>query len=103
MKMKASFKNRSRIEIIYSIVNSAREQPCLKNTLLHKSRLSYFLLKKYLDYVLSQGLLEERIVDESKVYLITSKGFKFLKSYEELQSIVSSARNTHLLIEASQN
>jgi predicted transcriptional regulator len=101
MVKEISFKNRSRIEIVYDIVNSAREQPCLKNVLLHKSRVSYFLLKKYLDLVMSQGLFEERIVDESKIYLITPKGFKFLELYEELQSIVTSDHDMHLQVEAN--
>ena len=100
-RLPASFKNRSSIEIVYDIINAAREQPCLKNTLLHKSRLSYWLLKKYLDFVLSQRLLEERIVDDVKVYFVTNKGFKFLRSYEELRNVINSDQNdSHVFIEA---
>ena len=46
-------------------------------------------LKKFLDFAMSQGLLEVRILDESKFYFVTQKGFKFLKLYEELQDIIA--------------
>jgi predicted transcriptional regulator len=101
----ASFKNRSRLEILYDIVNSAREQPCLKNTILHKSRLSYWQLGRFLDYILLQGLLEERILDESRVYIVTTKGFKFLKAYEELRDVIAANgdKESHQLMETNQH
>ena len=52
---------------------------------------------RYLDYVLSQGLLETKFKDNKIVYLVTPKGFKFLNKYEELQEMISlSAPSTSL-------
>lgn len=102
MKRAVSFKNRSRVEIIYDVVNTTRQnQPILKTTLLRKANISYLELMTFLDFVISQGLLEERIVNESRVYFVTQKGFKFLEVYEELQNVIKSAQNeSHSLIES---
>jgi predicted transcriptional regulator len=94
------FKKRSHIEILYEVINAARGHPCLKTTLLRKSELSHWLMTKYLDFALSQQLLEQRIFDQVKLYLVTDKGFRFLKAYEELQDLfVFDKTKTNVLVE----
>jgi predicted transcriptional regulator len=86
----ATFKNRTRMEILYQLINAARQlQPVRKTTMMNRSNMSYLGLKKFLDFAMSQGLLEVRFLDESKFYFVTQKGFKFLKLYEELQDIIA--------------
>ena len=85
------------MEIVYCIVDAAKHQPCLKTTLIQRANISYLELGKYLDYVLSQGLLEPNFIDNKVVYLVTPKGFKFLSKYEELQEMIArSAPSTSL-------
>jgi predicted transcriptional regulator len=92
-----TFKNRTRMEILYELVNSARRlQPVRKTTMMNRSNMSYLGLKKFLDFAMSQGLLEVRVLDESKFYFVTQKGFKFLQLYEELQGIIVAKDNKEL-------
>jgi predicted transcriptional regulator len=83
-----SFQSRGRIEIIYDIINSARPEACVKNILMRKSKLPYHTLREYLKFVLSFGLLEERIIHESRFYFVTNKGYGFLRSCEQLHDLI---------------
>jgi len=81
-----ALKNRSRVEILYDIVASARSA-AKKTHLMYKSNLSFKQLDLYLGYILQNGLLEERTdEDGSRQYCLTNKGNEFLGLFEHLQS-----------------
>ena len=82
---------RSRLEIIRDVLgvaDGAGDSGSKKTHIMYGANLSYKLLTKYLDEVLSAGLVCE---DES-CYVITEKGREFLevyrgyeKEYEEIE------------------
>ena len=81
-----ALKNRSRVEILYDIVASARSA-AKKTHLMYKSNLSFKQLDLYLGYILQNGLLEEKLDEEgSRMYVLTNKGNEFLGLFEHLQS-----------------
>ncbi|MHB1907855.1 MAG: winged helix-turn-helix domain-containing protein [Nitrososphaerales archaeon] len=81
-------KNRSRVEILYDIISAAK--PSSKKThLMYKGNLSYQQLDLYLNFILSNGLLEERFVDETRLYFITQKGMQFLALFEDMHSLIT--------------
>jgi predicted transcriptional regulator len=82
-----ALKNRSRVEILYDIVASAKTA-AKKTHLMYKSNLSFKQLDLYLEYILQNGLLEERFDDDNggKVYALTNRGIEFLNLFEHLQS-----------------
>jgi len=81
-----ALKNRSRVEILYDIVASARSA-AKKTHLMYKSNLSFKQLDLYLGYILQNGLLEERLDEEgSRMYCLTNKGNEFLSLFEHLQT-----------------
>jgi len=55
------------------------------------------VLKEYLDYLLKQGLVEERIIGKGRVvFAVTERGITVLKYFHELKQalpIVEEARN----------
>ena len=53
---------------------------------MYKSNVNCSVLKAYLDFLLKQGLIEERTVGKSKVvYANTVHGTAVLKAFRELQ------------------
>lgn len=58
--------------------------------LLRKANLSYNRFGKLARHLISAGLLEEKIEEDKRLYMITEKGKAFLKTYEQFESLASS-------------
>lgn len=58
--------------------------------LLRKANLSYNRLSKIAKQLMSAGLLEEKIEEGKRMYLITEKGKEYLKTYQQFESLASS-------------
>jgi len=84
--------NRTRVEIIVSVLNVARDR-VLKTHIMYRANLSHMQLEKYLGFLLENGLLEKRqsIACKNHLYLITAKGLEFLRDYSRLSAHLSSA------------
>ena len=55
--------------------------------ILYGANLSYDRLKKYLNELISRGLIQERIEEGITYYSITKKGIDFLKEYERIRKL----------------
>lgn len=85
--MKTPFPNRkkrNREEIIASILDAARHG-ATKTRIMYVSFLSFSQLQRYLSMSVETGLLG--LDSTAKKYLITSKGFEYLKRFDEVHSI----------------
>jgi predicted transcriptional regulator len=64
---------------------------------MYKANVNCSVLKEYLDFLLKQGLVEERIMRKQRVvYAVTPRGITVLKYFKELKQvlpIVEEARN----------
>jgi len=58
--------------------------------LLRKANLSYNRLAKLARQLTTAGLLEERLGEGKRIYLITEKGKEYLKTYAQFESLASS-------------
>jgi predicted transcriptional regulator len=86
-------KYRSRSEIVYQILVSAKElEGVTKTRILYKSYLSYAQLKEYLKVLIDSGLLEH--IPVSNTYRTTGKGVKMIETYSKMNELVSEARQT---------
>jgi predicted transcriptional regulator len=86
-KRSAVVANRTRVEILASILNVA-ERGTLKTHIMYRANLSHRQLEKYLTFLDGNGMLRQ-VVDEdsgSRLYQITEKGIDFLKDYSRLSS-----------------
>lgn|SRR5487761_497792 len=83
-------KNRSRLEIIYDVISSAKS-PVKKTNLMYKSNLSFKQLELYLGFLMEQGLIEARPEEmgPGRIYGTTSKGFQFAQVFEDLQGYLT--------------
>jgi predicted transcriptional regulator len=56
---------------------------------MYKANINCSLLKEYLDYLLKQGLVEERIIGKGiVVFAITQRGITVLKNFHELEQVL---------------
>lgn len=58
--------------------------------LLRKANLSYNRLVKISTQLTTAGLLEERMEEGKRFYLITERGKEYLRTYQEFETLASS-------------
>ena len=89
---------RSKLEMYLDILKALAQKGPLKLThIMYKANVNCSVLKEYLDFLIKQGLVEERTVGKRRVvYAITQRGIMVLKYFKELKEvlpIVEEARN----------
>ena len=89
---------RSRLETYIDVLQIlARHGPLKLTHVMYKANVNCSVLKEYLDFLIKQGLVEERIVGKRRVvYAVTQRGITVLKYFKELKQvlpIVEEARN----------
>ena len=92
---------RSKLEMYVDILKVLSQRGPLKLThVMYKANFNCGTLKEYLDFLLKQGLVGEKIVGKRRVvYAITPRGVTVLKYFRELRQalpIVEEARNDML-------
>ena len=78
---------RSKLEMYVDILKVLAQRGPLKLThVMYKANVNCSVLKEYLDFLLKQGLVEERIVGKQRVvYAATQRGMIVLKYFRELR------------------
>ena len=89
---------RSKLEMYVDILTVLAHKGPLKLThIMYKANVNCSVLKEYLDFLIKQGLVEERTMRKQRlVYAVTQKGITVLKYFKELKQmlpIVEEARN----------
>jgi predicted transcriptional regulator len=89
---------RSKLEMYVDILTVLAHKGPLKLThIMYKANVNCSVLKEYLDFLIKQGLVEERTMRKQRlVYTVTQKGMSVLKYFKELKQvlpIVEEARN----------
>ena len=92
---------RSKLEMYVDILKVlARRGPLKLTHIMYKANVNCSVLKEYLDFLLKQSLVEERIVGKGRtVFAITQRGITVLKYFRELKlalPIIEEARNNVL-------
>ena len=88
---------RSKLEMYVDILKVLALRGPLKLThIMYKANVNCSVLSEYLEFLLKQGLVEERALKRNRtVYAVTQHGLTVLKSFRELQQalpIVEEAR-----------
>lgn len=89
---------RSKLETYVSILNVLAHRGPLKLThITYKANVNCSVLKEYMDFLIKQDLVEERLAKKSHaVFAITQRGINVLKYFRELTQalpIVEEARS----------
>jgi predicted transcriptional regulator len=90
---------RSKLEMYVDILQVLSHRGPLKLThVMYKANVNCKVLKEYLDFLITQNLIEERPVGKNRtVFAITQRGVTVLKYFRELRQalpIVEEARNS---------
>lgn len=81
---KQHFSQRSRLEIIASLLYSAYDGS-RKTRLIYKCNLSVSQFNKYTDFLIQGGLLSKEVDGKGiESYHVTAKGKTFIKDYEKI-------------------
>lgn len=78
---------RSRLRIYVDILESVSSQGAARvTTIMRDANLPYDRLARYLDELVSRGLLEKR--DEGgPLYFLTVKGYKFIEEFRRFEAL----------------
>lgn len=89
VESKGQFKNRSRLEIVASIITAARGGS-RKTHIMYKVNISHAQLQHYLDFLEIYGLVRSIKSRSGKAFLFeaTERGMEFLREYERLESYI---------------
>lgn len=101
-KQESNKVRRSKLEMYVDILTVLAHRGPLKLThVMYKANVNCSVLKEYLDFLIKQGLVEERTVGKRRVvYAVTQRGITVLKYFKELKQvlpIVEEARNQALI------
>ena len=77
---------RSKLEMYVDVLKVLAQRGPLKLThIMYKANVNCSVLSEYLDFLLKQELIEERILKKNRtVYAVTQQGLTVLKSFREL-------------------
>src|SRR5665647_667714 len=81
---------RSKLEIYVDILEVLSQRTPLKMThIMYKANVNCRILKEYLDFLIKQKLIEERVVGNGKVvYTNTTHGKEVLKFFRQLDKML---------------
>jgi predicted transcriptional regulator len=82
---------RSKLEIYVDILNVLAQRGPLNVTHIdYEANVNYTILKEYLNFLMKQGLIEERVVGKDRVvYAVTDRGTSVLKFLRELNKVLT--------------
>ncbi|MEM2046022.1 MAG: winged helix-turn-helix domain-containing protein [Candidatus Bathyarchaeia archaeon] len=81
---------RSKLEMYIDILKVlAQRGPTKLTHIMYKANVNCSVLKEYLDFLIKQGLVEEKAVGKKRVvYAITQRGVTVLKYFRELKQVL---------------
>ena len=81
---------RSKLEMYVDILSVLSHRGPLKLThVMYKANVNCSVLKEYLDFLMKQGLVEERPVKKGRiVFAVTQRGLMVLKYFRELKQVL---------------
>ena len=81
---------RSKLEMYVDILSVLAHRGPLKLThVMYKANVNCSVLKEYLEFLIKQGLVEERTIGKSRVvFAVTQRGITVLKYFKELKQVL---------------
>jgi len=80
---------RSKLEMYISVLETLTFRGSMTTTgLTYKTNVSHSVLKQFLNRLIDQNLIEERLDGQSRIYTITQNGLHTLKCFRELKQML---------------
>jgi len=82
---------RSKLEMYVDILRVLAHRGPLKLThIMYKANVNCSVLKEYLDFLIKQGLVEERTIGKRRVvFAVTQRGISVMRHFQELTQEIS--------------
>jgi predicted transcriptional regulator len=87
-------RRRDRLSIMAEILGVTLEG-ALKTQVMYRANLSFAQLNQYLSLLLDLNLIELKKSSEKAVYKTTTKGIRFLESYQQIQELLKKTNETN--------
>ena len=81
---------RSQMEIYIDILKAVVDGKRRPTHIMYRANLSWTRLKKYLDFLMTQSLLEETSEEGATIFIITPKGKDVLGYFKRIESVLYS-------------
>jgi len=82
-------RRRSRLLIIYEMLESVSKGRIPKTTIMYRARLNFSQMQQYLNLLLERGLIKEVREGERTTYEITEQGKIFLDAYRTIEQVIT--------------
>ena len=79
---------RSKMEIYIDILKAVADGKRRPTHIMYRANLSWTRLKKYLDFLITQGLLVEALDDGATIFSIAPKGKDVLGYFKRIESVL---------------
>ena len=79
---------RSQMEIYIDILKAVTDGKRRPTHIMYRANLSWTRLKKYLDFLIGQGLLVEEPDDRATIFSITPRGKDVLGYFKRIESVL---------------
>lgn len=79
------------MEIYIDILKAVADGKRRPTHIMYRANLSWTRLKKYLDFLMTQNLLEEALDDGATIFAITAKGKDVLGYFKRIESVLYNA------------
>ncbi len=76
---------RSQMEIYVDILKAVAEGKKKPTHIMYRANLSWTRLRRYIDFLITQGLLQEGINDGSSVFTLTIKGKDVIGYFKRIE------------------
>jgi predicted transcriptional regulator len=93
----------SKLEMYVDILNVLAKRGPLKITHInYETKVNCNVLKEHLNFLMKQGLIEERVVEkDGVVYLVTDRGTSVLKFFGEIDKVLTVIEENGKILPAS--
>ncbi len=79
---------RSKLEMYIDILDVLSIKPLKVTHITYKANINCAVLKETLDFLMTNGLVEERVMNKGKgAYALTKKGLSVLKAFREIKQV----------------
>lgn len=93
---------RSKLEICEAILETLIKRPMKIDTIAYKTNMDCLTVKRYLDFLRDNGLVEERISDRGQFYAISWRGraiFRVLNFQRQMDKLTRTVRAVDVTVE----
>ncbi|MGQ9641130.1 MAG: winged helix-turn-helix domain-containing protein [Candidatus Bathycorpusculaceae bacterium] len=93
---------RSKLEVCEAVLEALVKEPSTIDGIAYEVNMDCTALERYMDFLLRNGLVEERLLNKKKLYAVTERGVAVFKALNFQKYLEKVAKSIRIMDEASQ-